>query len=161
MRSQHEGPKPYGRDLGICEPHPPKRTYCRHHMEAPLTPEQQPRVQAFDPLVLDRTVIAVPLLAKMKEDLELIEKVRADHPEELKKFNSAIRLNEKYPGGAEGALKKVLEMAEDAGTKALETAAKRLAHAGEAVDETDGVGHDADGVAQRGAWWAQDREADQ
>ena len=34
--------------------------------------EEQRKVIDFDPLVLDRTVIAVPLLKKMQEDFELI-----------------------------------------------------------------------------------------
>ena len=34
-----------------------------------IPPEEQRRVKTFDPLVLDRLVIALPLLQKMEEDL--------------------------------------------------------------------------------------------
>ena len=40
-----------------------------------LPPEEQPKVKPFDPVVLDRTVIAIPLLKEMQEDLELTAKV--------------------------------------------------------------------------------------
>ena len=46
-----------------------------------LPPEEQRRVNPFDPLVLDRTVIAVPLLKEMKEDLDLIAEVEKANPE--------------------------------------------------------------------------------
>jgi len=107
-------------------------------METPaLPPERQSRVQSFDPVVLDRTVIAVPLLIEMTEDLDLIKKSEQDHPEEAGKFNSAIVYNKEFPGGANGAWQKVDEMARDAAKKALETAAKRLANAGEGADEIE------------------------
>ena len=40
-----------------------------------LPPEEQREVKPFDPLVLDRTVIAVPLLKEMQEDLDLTGKI--------------------------------------------------------------------------------------
>lgn len=65
-------------------------------------PEEQARVKEFNPLVLDRTVIALPLLKDMQEDLELIAKVKAAHPEVFSKFNTAIEFDQDFPGGAEG-----------------------------------------------------------
>ena len=86
-----------------------------------LPPEEQPKVEPFNPLVLDRTVIAVPLLNEMKEDLDLIAKVKVP-PE----FNSVIEFNKKFPRGAKAAREKVLTMAEDAKGQALETSTKRV-----------------------------------
>jgi serine protease AprX len=91
-----------------------------------VPPEEQPRVKPFDPLVLDRTVIAVPLLKEMQEDLDLIDEVKKKHPELVKKFNTAVRFNTDYPGGAQGALQKVREMARKAGRAAREASNKRL-----------------------------------
>jgi len=91
-----------------------------------LPPEEQPEVKPFDPLVLDRTVIAVPLLTQMKKDLDLIADMKKTHPEVLEKFNSVIEFNKNFPGGAEAACKKVFDMAEDAKAKALEASTKRV-----------------------------------
>jgi len=93
-----------------------------------LPPEEQPEVKPFDPLVLDRTVIAVPLLNEMKEDLSLIETVEKMYPEAAQKFNAAIEFNKKFPGGVKAAREKVLTMAEDAKQAALETSKRRLEH---------------------------------
>ena len=81
-------------------------------------PEEQRKVIDFNPLVLDRTVIAVPLLKKMQEDFELIAVVKKFHPKEV--WNSTPRSNSirNFPGGAtprvkwtEEALPKVAEEA--------------------------------------------------
>jgi serine protease AprX len=71
-------------------------------------PEEQPKVKPFDPLVLDRTVIAVPLLEEMKKDLELIAVVEKAHPKAAQEFNSAIEFNKNFPGGAKAAREKAL-----------------------------------------------------
>jgi serine protease AprX len=94
-----------------------------------LPPEEQPEVKPFDPLVLDRTVIAVPLLNEMKEDLKLIEAVEKTYPETAQKFNAAIEFNENFPGGAKAAYRKVLTMAEDAKGQALESSTRRVQRA--------------------------------
>jgi hypothetical protein len=86
-----------------------------------LPPEEQPEVKPFDPLVLDRTVIAVPLLNEMKKDLDLTAKVKV--PLE---FNSVIEFNKKFRGGAKAAREEVAKMAESAKDKALEASTKRV-----------------------------------
>ena len=94
---------------------------------SPLPPEKQAQVKPFDPLVLDRTVIAVPLLEKMEEDLAVIDKIKEDHPDLVTKFNAAIHLNSEFPGGAQGALKEVREMvtaAAEAASRASESRSK-------------------------------------
>ena len=91
-----------------------------------LPPEEQPRVKQFDPLVLDRTVIAVPLLKAMKEDLQLIEAAKKLHPDvDPDKYNAAIEFNPTFAGGASGARKRVIEMAASVAEKAVKTSEKR------------------------------------
>jgi hypothetical protein len=96
-------------------------------------PEEQSRVKPFDPLVLDRAVIAIPLLKAMQEDLERIDLVRKADPERLAKFNAAIEYNPKFPGGVAKAHQRVSEMVKTAVERALRTAEERL---GRATDET-------------------------
>ena len=89
-----------------------------------LPPEEQPKVEPFNPLVLDRTVIAVPLLNEMKEDLDLVAKKKVPP-----QFNAVIEFNKKFPGGAKAAWENVLTMAEEAKNKALEASTKRVERA--------------------------------
>ena len=92
-----------------------------------LRPEDQRRVKQFDPLVLDRTVIAVPLLKKMQEDLLLIETARKLHTRlRPEKYNAAVEFNPNFPGGVAAAHKEVAEMATSAAEKAGKAAEKRL-----------------------------------
>jgi subtilisin family serine protease len=108
-----------------------------------LPPEEQPEVKPFDPLVLDRTVIAVPLLNEMKQDLELIETVEKAYPEAAQKFNAAIEFNENFPGGVEAAREKVLTMAEDAKRAALDTSETRLGNTAKEMLQVAQKRHDA------------------
>jgi serine protease AprX len=94
-----------------------------------LPPEEQPKVKPFDPLVLDRTVIAVPLLKEMQEDLDLIAKFEKRRPKVVQEFNSVIEFNKNFRGGAKAAREEVLKMAENAKQKALEASTKRLGNA--------------------------------
>ena len=98
-------------------------------------PEQQPRVKSFDPLVLDRTVIALPLLKAMKEDFDHIKAILAVHPEAEREDNTAILYNGDFPGGTEAARRLVEEMAARAAAKALEVANRLLADASEETRE--------------------------
>ncbi len=91
-----------------------------------LPPEEQPRVKPFDPLSLDRTVIALPLLNEMEEDLKLTKKLDKMHPNWDREFNSAIEFNKSFPDGAKAAREEVLKMAETAKNKALEASTKRV-----------------------------------
>lgn len=116
---------------------------------SPVPPERQAKVKPFDPLVLDRTVIAVPLLEKMEKDLKLIDEIKRKDPELVKRFNSAIGFNPKYPGGPQAALGEVKKMAEDARKKALDSSAQRLERAStadrESAEKRDVALREADG----------------
>ena len=48
--------------------------------------------------MLDRTVIAVPLLKEMEEDLDLIAKVQKAYPKAAQEFNSVIEFNKNFRG---------------------------------------------------------------
>ena len=61
-------------------------------------PEQTTSVKPFDPLVLDRALIAVPLLRQMDEEFALMAQMRQQVPDFMPIYNSVIRLNEDYPG---------------------------------------------------------------
>src|SRR5215469_14879681 len=86
-------------------------------------PEEQPSVKTFDPLVLDRTVIAIPLLKEMEEDLARVTFVEARYPNAALKYNAAIEYNPEFPGGPNAAHPIVVVMAEAAATKARTAAA--------------------------------------
>jgi len=108
-----------------------------------LPPEEQPKVKPFDPLVLDRTVIAIPLLKEMQEDIDLIAKIEKAYPEALKEFNAGIEFNKKFPGGVTAAREKVIAMAEEAKQAALETSKNRLKSAAKEGLEAAQKRHDA------------------
>lgn len=88
-------------------------------------PEEQASVKPFDPLVLDRTVIAIPLLRQMEAELELVDTVKTAYPEATQKFNAAIVYNSSFPGGVEAARPRALAMATRAAERALQTATRR------------------------------------
>jgi subtilisin family serine protease len=69
-------------------------------MDTPeVPPERTASVKVFDPLVLDRSLIAIPLLQKMEAELKLIDDVKRELPKFLERYNSAVKLNAAYPGG--------------------------------------------------------------
>ena len=68
--------------------------------------ESDPKEQFFTPETLDSTVIAIPLLKKLKADRERREQNPTEKPQ---LFPVIIDLNLKYPGGRDGARKWVIE----------------------------------------------------
>src|SRR6266436_2871537 len=94
-----------------------------------IPPEEQTSVKPFDPLVLDRTVIAVPLRKEMKDDLDLMKKVEEKHPGVFQEFNSVIEFDSDFPGGVKDAQEKVVAMAEEAKQAALKRSARRVQEA--------------------------------
>jgi hypothetical protein len=86
-----------------------------------LPPEEQPRVKEFDPAVLDRAVIAIPLLKEMEEDLQRIELVRRGRPDALKVFNAAIEYSVRSTDDPTAAYQRVKELADQAAVRAQTT----------------------------------------
>src|SRR5215510_4467116 len=95
-------------------------------MSSSVPPENQPRVRQFEPVQLDRTVIALPLLREMQLDFERIEEIRALDPTLLDKYTAAIEYNPIYPGGIEAAYQAVLAQLKVVSDQALNAAASRI-----------------------------------
>lgn len=75
-------------------------------------PEFSATVKPFDPLVLDRAVIALPLLKDMQEELNLLKEFEGPLKDPADPRNTAIELNSNFPdGGLEAALKHIQEWA--------------------------------------------------
>ncbi len=62
---------------------------------------EEPPVERFDPIILDHTIIAIPLLKQIEEEKSLAEKVRRNHPKEATEFNAVILLPRKSAAGKE------------------------------------------------------------
>src|SRR4051794_13575732 len=108
-----------------------------------LPPETQGTVKSFDPLVLDRTVIAIPLLRRMQEDLELIRKTTAMFPDAPEEFNAAIEYNPEYPGGPAAARLRALALLGPAADRVVKGSTNRLEQANELVKAAAEASHRA------------------
>lgn len=58
----------------------------------PNEPAAPPPPERFNPLTLDRTVIAIPLLEKIEEEKTLIKGIRKKYPKEAEEYNCLIML---------------------------------------------------------------------
>lgn len=97
-----------------------------------LPPEEQPRVKPFDPLVLDKTVIAIPLLEQMQADFARIDDILKDHPD-AGTFNTALQYNDAYPGGLDAAWKEVQRLAAEGAAKTRRVVEAQMAQVAERV----------------------------
>ena len=97
--------------------------------ESAQPPEQRARVVQFNPLDLDRTVIAVPLLREMKQEVERIEQMAILSPTALEQFNAAIEYASDFPGGVKAARTMAQEFAKSAAEAAVKASEKRVAAA--------------------------------
>ena len=82
--------------------------------------------EQFRPLDLDRTVIAIPLLKQIHEELKIIQEFNARFPEAARSHNVAILLNPRDPAGLEAAQARIAEMAAKAASLALSASTERL-----------------------------------
>jgi subtilisin family serine protease len=87
------------------------------------------RAKPFDPLVLDRTVIALPLLRAIQEDFEGIKAILEARPGWEREYNVAIEYRSDFPGGLESARRRFEEMATVAAQGALDMSKRRLTSA--------------------------------
>jgi serine protease AprX len=92
-------------------------------------PEQQAKVKPFDPISLDRTVIAIPLLQEMKEDLDQLAAIEPQGKRPRGKYNTWIEFNPNYPGGPIAARDLAITLADAAKVVATQIAEERLANA--------------------------------
>ncbi len=99
--------------------------------ESALPPEDRARVTQFNPLDLDRTVIAVPLLREMKEEVARIEQMAVLDPSSLGQFNAAIEYATDFPGGTRAARAEVQRIALSAAEWAVKASETRVSRATE------------------------------
>jgi serine protease AprX len=97
--------------------------------ESAQPPEERARVKQFEPVDLDRTVIAVPLLREMKEDFDRIAQMDAFMPKASSKYNAALEYTRDYPGGPDAAREESLKLMARATEKALAASKDRIARA--------------------------------
>jgi len=97
--------------------------------ESAQPPEERARVVQFNPLDLDRTVIAVPLLREMKEDVGRIEQMAILSPTALAEFNAAIEYASDFPGGVKAARALAQQFATSAAEAAVKASERRVAAA--------------------------------
>ena len=115
--------------------------------ESALPPEDRARVKQFNPLDLDRTVIAVPLLREMKEEVARIEQMAVLDPSSLGQFNAAIEYATDFSGGTRAARAEVQRIAQRAAESALKSSQKRVARATDETREREERRHAALGAA--------------
>lgn len=102
-----------------------------------LPPEDQLSVKQFQPVDLDRTIIALPLLRDMKADLARIDQLLKIVPDAVDRFNAAIEYNTNYPGGIPAAYQKAQELLKESTVKALVAAKQAIQHVtGEALQRS-------------------------
>jgi subtilisin family serine protease len=92
-------------------------------------PEEQLEVKQFQPVDLDRTIIALPLLREMQKDFERIAQIRKLVPDAVDHFNSAIEFNTAFPGGPSAARQAALELLGPASEKTRAAAEATVARA--------------------------------
>jgi serine protease AprX len=74
------------------------------------SPSAQGAQRSFNSALLERTVIAIPLLEQIQEEVGMIEWALKNHPEWFSSFNCAIILNPTYPSGTEIAYDATIEL---------------------------------------------------
>ena len=67
------------------------------------SPSPQGALRSFDSAQLERTVIAIPLLEQIQQEVDMIEWALKNRQGWFSSFNCAILLNQAYPGGIEAA----------------------------------------------------------
>jgi serine protease AprX len=77
---------------------------------------EEPPVERFDPITLDRTIIAIPLLRQIEDEKSLTEKVRREYPKEATEFNAVILLPRKSAAGKEQVREAVQKVIDEAMT---------------------------------------------
>ena len=73
--------------------------------------------QPFDPSVLDRSVIAIPLLDAIEAEVKQIETAQQRWPEVVKRFTGGMFYNPEFPGGLAAARKRAAELLAEAKAK--------------------------------------------
>jgi serine protease AprX len=75
---------------------------------------EEPPLERFNPITLDHTIIAIPLLKQIEDEKSLTEKVRRNHPKEAAEFNAVILLPRKSAAGKQEVRKAVQDVIDEA-----------------------------------------------
>jgi serine protease AprX len=70
--------------------------------------------RSFDSALLERTVIAIPLLEQIQQEVDMIEWALRNRPGWFSSFDCAILLNQAYPGGIEAAYDDAVDLVKQA-----------------------------------------------
>src|SRR5215207_4932413 len=109
--------------------------------ESAQPPEERARVKQYDPLDLDRTIIAVPLLREMKEEVARIEQLAILSPSALGQFNAAIEYATDFPGGVNAARTEAQRLATAAAEAAVKSSLTRVSRATEETKAREEARH--------------------
>ena len=83
----------------------------------PSIPSFERKPHHFDPAILARSVIALPLLEQIDQELAVTTKIEKEHPRIRDTHNVAIFLRPDFPGGPTAALEAVRKLLPEAARK--------------------------------------------
>jgi len=66
--------------------------------------------RSFNSALLDRTIIAIPLLEQIQEEVSMIDWALETHPDWFNSYNCAIILNQAFPDGKDAAFRAAKEL---------------------------------------------------
>ncbi|MBA2622488.1 MAG: S8 family peptidase [Chthoniobacterales bacterium] len=83
----------------------------------------------FDPTMLDRSVIAIPLLNAIEAEVAQIERAQERWPDISERFTGAMFYNPEFPGGVGAARKEADRLVREAISKASRSSAREIVEA--------------------------------
>ena len=86
-------------------------------MATPQHPPFERKPHQFNPTVLARSVIALPLLEQIEQELTVSTSIEKEHPRIRDAHNAAIFLHPDFPGGPTAALEAVRKLLPEAARK--------------------------------------------
>lgn len=83
-------------------------------MATPQHPHFERKPHHFDPAILARSVIALPLLEQIEQEITVSTSIEKEHPHIRDAHNAAIFLHPAFPGGPKAALEAVRKLLPEA-----------------------------------------------
>jgi serine protease AprX len=83
-------------------------------MPVPDYPTPRKSSRPFEPDILDRTVIAIPLLNAIQSEIQMIRWAEKKKPELFEQFNCAVLYDPEFPGGVKAAYSVVSDLLAEA-----------------------------------------------
>lgn len=78
------------------------------------SPSPQGSQRSFNSALLERTVIAIPLLEQIQQEVGMIEWAVKNRPDWFSSYDCAVLLNQAYPGGIEAAYDDAVDLVKQA-----------------------------------------------